>query len=168
MKEPINIERLTSNHNRKIFDCGEEILNDYIRTQASQDLKKNMSAIYVAVSSTDPLQVIGFYILSATHILFSDLPSEIAQSIPRYPEVPAYRLGRLAVDKAYQGMGIGKTLIMDALYICSNLKVPAAMVIVDAKHQKACSFYLKYGFIQLPEQPLKLFIPMKVIKNTFS
>lgn len=168
MKEPINIVRLAKSHNRGTFDCGETRLNDYIRTQASQDLKKSISAVYVAVTKTNPLQVIGYYTLSATHILLSDLPSEIAKSLPRYPEVPAYRIGRLAADRSYQGKGIGKTLLMDALFKLSILEAPAVGAIVDAKHEQACSFYLKYGFIQFPEQPLKLFIPMKVIKNTFA
>lgn len=168
MDEAINIERLSKKHDRKIFDCGEIRLNEYIRTQASQDVKKDMSAVYVAVADTNPLEVIGFYTLSATHIIFSALPNEIAKSLPRYPEVPAYRIGRFAVDKSQQKKGLGKFLLMDALYKCSRQEVPAIGVIVDAKNEQACSFYLKYKFIQLPEQPLKLFMPIKVIKNAFS
>lgn len=167
MNRSIIIESLAKSHNREGFDCGEIRLNEYIRKQASQDVKKNMSAVYVAAVDENPLEVIGFYTLSATHIIFSHLPNEIAKSLPRYPEVPAYRIGRLAMDKSQQGRGIGKTLLMDALYKCSSQEVPAVGVIVDAKNEQASSFYLKFGFIQLPEQPLKLFMPMRVIKNAF-
>ena len=168
MNKPIIIERLAKSHKRDRFDCGEVSLNEYIRKQASQDVKKNMSAVYVAVVDVNPLEVMGFYTLSATHIIFSHLPNEIAKSLPRYPEFPAYRIGRLAIDKSQQGKGIGKTLLMDALYKCASQEVPVVGVIVDAKNKEVSSFYLNFGFIQLPEQPLKLFMPMKVIKNAFS
>ena len=167
MRENIFIELLSRAHNREQFDCGEERLNDYIRKQATQDMKKHMAAVYVAMDRTNPSQSIGFYTLSAAQIIFSDLPNEVAKSLPRYPNVPAYRIGRLAVDKEHQGKGIGAMLLMDALFKCLNKEIPVVAVIVDAKNNHATDFYKKYGFIQFPDQPLKLFIPVKVIKNTF-
>lgn len=167
MREDIFIELLSRGHNRESFDCGEERLNDYIHKQASQDMKKHMAAVYVAMPRINPSQVIGFYTLSAAQVIFSDLPNEVAKSLPRYPNVPAYRIGRLAVDKEHQGRGVGAMLLMDALFRCLNKEIPVVAVIVDAKNDHATSFYKKYGFIQFPDQPLKLFIPMKVIQNTF-
>lgn len=165
MREPIRIEQLAKGHNREFFNCGEERLNNYIRKQASQDIKKHVSAVYVAVTETNPSHIIGFYTLSAAQIVFSDLPDDLARSLPRYPNVPAYRIGRLATDNAQQGKGIGETLLMDALFRCFNKEIPAVAVIVDAKNEQVVSFYKKYGFIQFPEQPLKLFISMKIIRN---
>ncbi len=105
--------------------------------------------------------------IDGNQIIFSDLPNEVAKSLPRYPNVPAYRIGRLAVNKEHQGKGIGALLLMDALFKCLNKEIPVVAVIVDAKNNHATDFYKKYGFIQFPDQPLKLFIPVKVIKNTF-
>jgi len=164
----IRIELLSKSHNRQLFNCGEEKLNDYIHKQAGQDIRKYLAAVYVAVSQDRLSQVVGYYALSAAQINFSDLPSDVAKSLPRYPNVPAYRIGRLAVDIKYKGQGIGKMLLMDALFKCLNNEIPVIAVIVDAKDKEAVSFYKKYGFIEFPEKPLKLFIPIKVIKSPFT
>jgi len=164
----IRIELLSKSHNRQLFNCGEEKLNDYIHKQAGQDIRKYLAAVYVAVSQDRLSQVVGYYALSAAQINFSDLPSDVAKSLPRYPNVPAYRIGRLAVDIKYKGQGIGKMLLMDALFKCLNNEIPVIAVIVDAKDKEAVSFYKKYGFIEFPEKPLKLFIPIKVIKSAFT
>ena len=163
----IRIERLNETHERNLFDCEEERLNTYIHKQAGQDARKSISAVYVAIS-IDSSQIIGFYTLSATQINVSELPLVIAKTLPRYPYVPAFRIGRLAVNKKHQKLGIGRTLLIDGLIKCFKSEIAGIAVIVDAKNTQANSFYLKYGFIQFPDQPLKLFIPMKVIKNLFS
>jgi hypothetical protein len=99
MTNDVRIERLDNKHNRKLFDCGEDALNIYLRNQAGQEVKKFISSTYVAVSKEeDSTEVMGFYTLSAAQIEFTGLPIEIAQSLPRYPFLPAYRLGRLAVS----------------------------------------------------------------------
>lgn len=168
MTEDVRIERLNKTHNRTQFDCGEESLNNYLRRQAGQEDKKFISSVYVAVSNnTDPSQIIGFYSVSAAQIEFRGLPTELAKNLPRYPFLPAFRIGRLAVSKTNQSKGIGKKLLIDALLKCFRSQIPGFAVIVDAKNKQLISFYQKYGFIQFPDQPLKLFIPMKVIRNLF-
>jgi ribosomal protein S18 acetylase RimI-like enzyme len=154
MTQRICIERLEKNHNRNFFDCGEEKLNSYLQKHAGQDTKKHVSAVYVAVLLDSPSIIIGFYTLSAAQMDISNIPSEIAKTLPRYPHLPAFRIGRLAINKEQQNLGIGK--------------IGGIAVIVEAKNEKAISFYKKYGFIQLPEQPLNMFLPMKVIKNLFT
>lgn len=125
-----------------------------------------MIAAKVAEQNTS--QVIGFYTLSASQIEFSDLSTAIARSLPRYPYLPVFRIGRLAVNKQNQKRGIGKILLLDALFKCFKSDIPGFAVVVDAKNEQVQSFYQKYGFIQFPDHPLKLYIPMKVIKNLFS
>jgi ribosomal protein S18 acetylase RimI-like enzyme len=168
MIQRICIERLGKIHNRNLFDCDEEKLNNYIQKHAGQDTKKHVCAVYVAVSFDNPSIIIGFYTLSAAQIDISNVPSEIARTLPRYPYLPAFRIGRLAINKEHQNLGVGKMLLLDALYKCFVSDVGGIAVIVDEKNEKAVSFYKKYGFIQLPEQPLNMFLPMKVIKNLFT
>jgi ribosomal protein S18 acetylase RimI-like enzyme len=124
--------------------------------------------VYVAVLLDSPSIIIGFYTLSAAQMDISNIPSEIAKTLPRYPHLPAFRIGRLAINKEQQNLGIGKMLLLDALYKCFVSDIGGIAVIVEAKNEKAISFYKKYGFIQLPEQPLNMFLPMKVIKNLFT
>lgn len=164
----VRIERLDGTHNRNLFDCGEESLNTYLRKQAGQEERKFISSVYVAVpKNIDSSEVMGFYTLSAAQIELSEVPAEMAQTLPRYPFLPAFRVGRLAVNKTSQNMGIGRQLLLDALLKCFRSEVSSFAVIMDAKNEQVIPFYQKYGFIQLPEQPLKLFIPMKVVRNLF-
>ncbi len=91
------IEPLASHHDRGQFDCGVETLDRYLRQQASQDARKNVAAVFVAVLNGSPA-VLGFYTLAMAAVRLHDLPAETARKLPRYPAVPAVRLGRLAVD----------------------------------------------------------------------
>lgn len=168
MTQRICIKRLEKTHNRTLFDCGEDKLNSYIQKHAGQDIKKHVCAVYVAVLLDNPSIIIGFYTLSAAQVDISNIPSEIAKKLPRYPHLPAFRIGRLAINKEHQNLGIGKMLLLDALYKCFVSEIGGIAVVVEAKNEIAVSFYKKYGFIQLPEQPLNMFLTMKVIKNLFS
>ena len=107
----VKIEPLAKKHDRAAFSCGYEELDRYIKERASQEAKKKISASFVLVESGDNT-VIGFYNLSATSILLCDLPEKTAKKLPRYPDVPATLLGRLAVDSRYKGRRHGEILLM--------------------------------------------------------
>ena len=79
--------------------------------------------------------------------------------------MPVIRIGRLAVDQTMQGKGVGDSLLMDALYrsLKFSKEVGIFAVVVDAKHDKAKAFYLKYGFSEFHDEPLELFLPVKTI-----
>lgn len=161
-----SIESLGSHHNRAAFSCRTELLNVYLQRYASQDAKKHLAAPFVLVEKGSST-VIGYYTLSALSINIDDLPTEISKKLPKYPQVPATLLGRLAVDKNYEGKGFGEILLMDALR--ANLENPIASmaVVVDAKDDKARSFYEHYEFIQFPNSPYRLFLTMKTIEELF-
>jgi GNAT superfamily N-acetyltransferase len=160
------IEPLNSSHNRKAFESGVERLDRYFHHQAGQDAKKRVAAPFVLVDRSSG-NVVGYYTLSATSINLAELPIEIAQKLPKYPLVPAFLLGRLAVDKNYQGKGLGEMLLMDALYRCLESEIAAMAVVVDAKDDFSRSFYEHYQFIQFPDHPNRLFLPMTTIAKIF-
>jgi predicted GNAT family N-acyltransferase len=83
--------------------------------------------------------------------------------------VPATLIGRLAVSTVFRGQGLGEILLMDALHRSLSLsaQIASAAVIVDAKDDHARRFYLKYGFLELPDVPGRLFLPMKTIERLF-
>ena len=99
------IEPLGKKHDRVVFSCGIDALDTYLQKRASQEAKKKIATTFVMVESLTS-EVIGYYSLSATNILFTDLPDETARKLPKYPNVPATLLGRLAIDSRYQGRGI--------------------------------------------------------------
>lgn len=161
-KKPV-IEPLTRRHVRQEFFCGIGELDEYLKRQAGQDMRRNVARVFVASLDRSPV-IAGYYSLSAASIEFSNLPEDLKRKLPRYP-IPAARIGRLAIDARHQGMGLGAYLLMDALnrVIAASDLVAMQAVIVDATGKKARSFYLHYGFQNFQDQPLKLFIPIKTV-----
>ncbi len=162
------IELLDKKHNRKDFDCGKELLNDYLKNQARQDVKRKLSACFVlADSETKVIQ--GYYTLSNNSIPLSSFSEQIQNKLPKsYKSIPTTLLGRLAIDKKYQGNGIGKILLIDALkrsYGISN-EIGSFGIIVDPIDDEAKSFYQKYDFIELPDSK-KMFIATQTLKELF-
>lgn len=163
----LRVEALNAGHDRSAFASGSEPLDRYFRTQAGQDARKNMAAPFVLVLSDGSIG--GYYTLSATSVKLAELPVEITRRLPRYPAVPATLLGRLAVDRQFQGQGYGRFLLADALYRAVKSEIASFAVIVDAKDDAARSFYERESFLPLPDEPMKLFRPIadlvKLFKN---
>jgi GNAT superfamily N-acetyltransferase len=158
------ISALNKSHQRKSFDCGELSLNQYLHQYASQDIKRRINKVFVASPPETPQQIIGYYSLSAGSLDANDLPDDLSRRLPRY-QVPVVLLGRLAIDKSHQGQGLGAILLVDALQrIAQATQVLAVYaIVVDALNNRAAEFYQQFGFISLPSQPLKLFLPMNSI-----
>jgi len=159
------VEVLGKYHQRDDFDCGTEALNRYVRTQARQEMERDVAIVYVVVPSDKPTRIAGYYSLSSTAVRLSEWPELTRRKLPRYPLVPATLIGRLAVDQGYRGLRLGERLLIDALRrsLMASQTVASFAVIVDAKDQTGVAFYLRYGFISFPDQALRLFLPMKAI-----
>jgi predicted GNAT family N-acyltransferase len=166
-RESFRVEALARGHDREAFNCGVEALDRYLQRQASQDLAKRVAAVFVL--TPDGRTVAGYYTLSAHAVNLAGLPGEVARKLPRYPQVPATLLGRLAVSAKYRGQGIGELLLLDALrrVWLTTREVASAVVVVDAKDETARSFYLRYGFIPLPLQPSRLIYPLATVEKLF-
>ena len=153
------IERLRKQP-RKDFDCGVEALNGYLVAQANQEMRRCYSTCFVLVEVATG-KVAGYYTLSASSIPLTGLSQELVKRLPRYPAVPVARVGRLAIDRAFHGRGLGSALIHDALLRASFSEVAAYAMVVDAKDEAAARFYERLGFIRLVSQPLHLFLPIE-------
>jgi GNAT superfamily N-acetyltransferase len=155
------ITPLGKQHERKSFDCGERSLNQYLYRYANQDIRRRINRVFAASPPDAPWQVIGYYSLSAGSLDATDLPEEFRRRLPGYP-VPVVLLGRLAVAESHQGKGLGSILLADALQRIAQASQVMAVyaAIVDALNDRAAEFYRQFGFIPLPSQPLKLFLPL--------
>lgn len=160
-------EPLGASHDRASFSCGVEPLDRYLRRQARQDVEKHAAAVFVL--TPDSRIVAGYYTLSACAIRLGQLPSEVARKLPRYPDVPATLIGRLAVSADHRGRRLGALLLLDALRraLEHSRSVASVAVVVDAKDEGARSFYLKYGFLPLADISNRLFLPMAAIESLF-
>ncbi len=143
---------------RGSFDCGSAPLNDYLRKQVGQDIRRRITACFVALANDG--RIAGYYTLASASILLSDLPQALAKKLPRYPSVPAVRMGRLAVDQTFAGTGLGAALLADALHRACRSEIAAFALVVDAKNETAAAFYRSHGFIAFSESPLTLFLPL--------
>lgn len=152
-------------HDRTSFSCGAAELDQYIRQFASQDVRRDVARVFVALDGRSGL-VAGYYSLSAASFQREALPADQAKRLPHYP-VPAVLLGRLAVDEKHKGQGLGAYLLMDALdRICRANEVLAMQaLIVDARDEAAAAFYRKYGFRRFTDNERRLFLPMATIRK---
>jgi predicted GNAT family N-acyltransferase len=160
------ITSLEKKHNKSIFTCSIDAIDQYLKTQASQDMKKNVAVTYV-LTSQDSKQVLGFYTLSSIGIFSGELSEEVIKKLPRYPVLPGILLGRLAVDKNFHGQKIGLYLLMDALKrsLTVSAQIGIVAVIVGAKNEMVKAFYKHYGFIELLDNTYRLFLPLSTIKQ---
>jgi ribosomal protein S18 acetylase RimI-like enzyme len=133
--------------------------------QAGQDVSKHVAAAFVV--TPDGETIAGFYTLSAHVINLGDLPDSIAKRLPRYPNVPATLLGRIAVSVDFRGRGIGELLLLDAFrrVLANTQEVGSAVLVVDAKDERAREFYLRHDFIPLPSQPNRFFYSVKTMEK---
>jgi GNAT superfamily N-acetyltransferase len=157
-------------HDRKSFDCGVEPLDQYIRERAAADVRKKAAVCYVVTPDDDSSAILGYYTLSSLSVRLSGLPDAQRRRLPKYPNVPATLIGRLAVGLDYRGQGLGEFLLLDALRRALHTSdvIGSALVVVDAKDEQAAGFYLQYGFECFATDPMRLFLPMGVVAKLFA
>ncbi len=155
---PFLLAPLDVAHERAGFNSNSEPLNRYLREHVTQDIRRRVAACFVALA--DGQRIAGYYTLASASLLLADLPPSIGKKLPRSPSVPAVRMGRLAVDQAFKGQGLGGALLADALDRAARSEIAAFALMVDAKDETAAAFYRHHGFIAFPNSPLTLFLPL--------
>jgi ribosomal protein S18 acetylase RimI-like enzyme len=159
---PFRLAPLDAAHDRAAFNSDSEPLNRYLREQVTQDVRRRVAACFVALA--DGQRIAGYYTLASASLLLADLPASTSKKLPRYPTVPAVRMGRLAIDQAFKGQGLGGALLADALDRAARSEIAAYALMVDAKDESAADFYRHHGFIALPDSPRTLFLPLATVR----
>ncbi|HCL57727.1 MAG TPA: GNAT family N-acetyltransferase [Spirochaetia bacterium] len=175
--------RINSNFQFKSFDCGDEDLNDFLLND-SQKYYDNLLAVTYILENTK--ETVAFFSVLNDKISISDSPSKsfwkekVSKKLPftkRYDSYPAVKIGRLGINKNYQGKGIG-TAILDyvkTLFITNN-RTGCKFITVDGyNNPKTLDFYIKNGFNYLlsnkksDEEPTKLlYFDLAIIKNSLN
>lgn len=140
---------LTEAHDTAAFDCGEPVLDDWLRNRAWTNLQIAASRTYV-ICPTGSGRIIGYFALSMGQILAQDVKGSMRRNMPK--QIPAVTLGRLAIDRAWQGKGLGRALLADVVRrsVLAGKEVSARLIIVHAISPAAEAFYLHHGFARLP------------------
>jgi len=149
---------LSASHDYAAFSCGSLPLDRYIKEQATQDIRRRIASCFVAADAHN--RVTGYYTLASASVPLADFPPTVIKKLPRYPSIPAVRIGRLAVDQAFKGLGLGKALLGNATYRAANSEIASFALIVDAKDESAVAFYRHHDFIAFPGTPSILFLPL--------
>ncbi|QEH35725.1 Acetyltransferase (GNAT) family protein [Aquisphaera giovannonii] len=151
-------------HDREGFTCGVDALDRYLRAQATQDVRRRVTACYVATDGAGG-RIAGYYTLAAGGVLLMDLPPLLSKKLPRYPSVPVARLGRLAVDSSFRGRKLGSTLLWDAIERSLRSEVAVFALVVDAKDDQAVAFYRHHGFVPFGPTSKQLVLPLTNLRS---
>ena len=154
---------LAGSHDRQAFDCGRQDLNDWLRQVARQHQDKGLSKTFVAVRDEAPDRVCGYYALTLAELETHHLPEAWCKKLPR--RIPGVRLGRLAIDREFQGKGLGELLLVDALRRAHRIYAGAGGIglFVNALDEQVAGYYRRFGFEASPDNPLLLFLSAKIV-----
>lgn len=150
-------EPLGKHHRTDQFNCGESSLGEWLERHARGAQSSGSARVYVTTLE-DGETVVGYYALAAAHVSPQEATERALEGQPRSRPVPAILLARLAVDRAHQGAGVGRSLLQDALLRCLGAAeaIGARVLLVHAKHERAKVWYLQYGLEESPTDSLHL------------
>jgi GNAT superfamily N-acetyltransferase len=158
------IEKLTKEHQLDEFDCGKPSLNDWLRRYALVSQQSDSARTYVLQLDR---MVVGYYSLTAGSVLREESPPRVSKGLANRP-IGVIVIARLALDRAHQAKGLGKSLLLDALWRClgASESIGARAVLVHALDDEAAQFYEKFGFVRSPLDPRQLMLMMKDLRAT--
>jgi len=148
-------ESLSPDHELDAFDCGVAALDDWLKRRSRRNEAEGASRTFVVCSGR---RVVGYFSLAAASILHSTATGRVRRNMP--DPIPALLLGRLAVDRAWHGKGLGADLLRDAVLraIAAAETVGVRAILVHAISDEAKAFYEKHGFRASPLEPMTLMI----------
>jgi GNAT superfamily N-acetyltransferase len=157
------VEAIRQDHECENFDCGKTVLNEWLQRYALQNDRSDGARTFVVHQGR---AIKGYYSLAGGHVLKQEAPDRVGAGLANHP-IPIILLARLAVDQSFQGRGLGRELLQDAMrrVLLVSENVAARALIVDAIDEAARSFYVNAGFREFPDQ-MRLFILLKDLRAT--
>jgi GNAT superfamily N-acetyltransferase len=158
-------EPLGECHYLAVFDSGEPSLDDWLRKRALANQVSGASRTFVAC---DANRVAGYYALASGAVTVASAPGRFKRNMP--DPIPVVLLGRLAVDRSWQGRGLGRSLFRDAAMRVSRAAdvIGIRGIIVHALSEDARKFYLALGFVECPGEPLILAVALGELRDALS
>jgi len=157
-------EPISKKHDREGFDCGEDALNEFLRRHARKSHERGGAKTFLALDDAGQT-IVGFYSLSPASIEYARTPEIVRRGLARH-DVPGFRLARLAVDRRWQGQGLGGQLLLAAGRRClrASQEVGGVVLVIDAKSEGVARWYASYGAVALLDAPLSLLLPLATIE----
>lgn len=157
-------ESLNEHHDLSKFDCGEQVLNEWLSRRALKNQLTGASRTFV-VCPPESKTVVGYYALAAGAVDRLSTPPAIRRNMPE--PIPVTILGRLAVDKSLHGHNIGSSLLLDALAktLAVAQHVGTAGLLVHSSKDDAKRFFQRFNFISCPVSDMTLMLPIRAIQK---
>lgn len=150
-------EPISKTHARKVFDCGDSAMNDFLQRYARQSHELGAAKTFLAIDDADNKSILGFYSLAPGALAYVDTPETVRRGLARH-DVPGFRLVRIATDLRWQHQGLGGQFLAAAARRClrASAEVGGVVLIIDAKNDRAAQWYGSYGAVALSNKPLTL------------
>lgn len=162
-------------HDRAAFSCGVAQIDNFLKLTAKKGSKADVVRIWVMVDAQN--RIVGFYGINMHAIAIDDMPPAYAKKAMRHGLLPAAFISMLGVDRAQQGNGIGSALLADALHRIARAsdKIGTCVIVMDVLDDgdkeamtRRKTYYESFGFNSLPDQPLRLFMPIATARELSS
>lgn len=156
-------ERLEPHHLLESFDCGVPSLNDWLKRRARMNEREGASRSYVVCAGQE---VVGYYCLAAGSVCCLDVPGRVRRNMP--DPLPVMVIGRLAIHREWHGQGLGRALLRDAAIRTLSAAEVAGVraILVHALSEEAKRFYIRWGFMESPTNPMTLVITLQDVKKS--
>jgi GNAT superfamily N-acetyltransferase len=163
MSDARRVEKLRRDHPVEAFDCGREELNRYLVRNAWQNQQAGAAQTYLGIVGTS---IVGYHTLAVGQVALEDAPERLTKGLAKHP-VPIMLLARLATDRRWQGQGVGKALLRDAMLRTLQAAEIAGIrgLAVHAKDESARRFYEHFNFVPSPSDALHLFVLLKDVRR---
>lgn len=160
----LTLVRLTADHDPRSFDCGNEQMNRWLIDHALASQRADLARTYLVLQGE---AIAGYVSLTTGSIRREAVPKRFARGMPRYP-LPTILIARLAIDRRYQRQHLGSRLLAEALRlaVAASDTAAARLVVVDAIDERAVSFYRRWGFVDVPDNPTRLFRKISDIRRS--
>lgn len=161
----LRLVKLAPGHDVSRFDCGNEQLNAWLTDHAVASQQADLARAYVGLANDD---LVAYVSLTTGSVRREDAPRRYARGMPRHP-IPTILVARLAVDVRHQRRGVGSRLLAEALRraVTASDVAAARLVVVDAIDDEATAFYRRWGFVDVPENPRRLYRKVADIRRSF-
>lgn len=159
----VSIRDIKSKQMLKDFDCGIDVLNEFLSRYASKNDSIGIGKTFIALDEED--RIAGYFTLATAQVRYEEVPEQHKMKLPKYP-IPALRIARLASRKDLQGKGAGRWLLSQAFLKAVQVADVTGLylIIVDAK-ETSKGFYEHYGFRKLEDEDLSYYMLVDTVRK---
>lgn len=170
---PLTIQPFDSKiHDRAAFSCGVPQIDNYLKLTAKKGSKADVVRIWVVVDTAN--NIVGFYGINMHAVEVKDMPASYKKRAMKHGLLPAAFIAMIGVDQRQQGRGLGSVLVADALdrIARASEQIGTCVIMLDVFDDsnpdaiaRRKTYYESFGFIPLPDQPLRLFMPVATARE---